>query len=130
MTRRPDNAHLPRHRQSMTYSNPFLEAASRVSNTYGNACAEWQQEMARFISNRLKSDADAGLRMLSCHTWNDATEIQQEWAATVLNDYFDEANRLAELSSTMSSNFFQPFVHAMTGTRDGKDGAKGGSANS
>lgn len=80
-------------------NRPFLDAC-------GRACRNWQQEVSRFVAARLECDGELGRRLLGCGTWNEAVMLQQEWAGRAVQDYLEEANRLASLASTMNAELW------------------------
>ena len=108
------HTHHPRasHREPAPLSRawtggPALETFTSMGEPCGRACAAWQQEVLRFATERLRKDSDTGWRLASCQNWADAAKVQQEWAQTTVEDYFAEANRLAQLASTLGTDLFR-----------------------
>ena len=81
-------------------SNPVLSAWGEAGTSYLKACAAWQQEMSRFLGTRVEADVTAQKSLASCRSLADAAKLQQEWAATTVNDYFNEIGRLVEIVSS------------------------------
>lgn len=80
-------------------SNPMLAAWSEAGSSYLKVCAAWQQEMSRFIGARVEADVSAQKSLAACRNLADAAKLQQDWAATTVNDYFNEVGRLVEIAS-------------------------------
>jgi hypothetical protein len=80
-------------------SNPMFAAWNEAGSAYLKACAAWQQEMSRFIGARVEADVTAQKSLAGCRNLADAAKLQQEWAASTVNDYFNEMGRLAEIAS-------------------------------
>ncbi len=59
--------------------------------------AECQQEVGRFVSDRLAKDGEAMRQALSCRDWTVALDIQARWVEETLRDYNAEMSKLAGL---------------------------------
>lgn len=81
-----------------------MEAFARAGEACNKACLAWQEELVRFTTARAQSDSELGQKLVACRNWADAAKLQQEWAASMAQDYFDEANRLAQLASKFSAD--------------------------
>lgn len=100
--------------QASTTSMPFpwmtppsgfgLDAFTRIGEACNKACLAWQEEVVRFMNARAQSDTQVGQKLVACKNWGDAVKLQQDWAASMAQDYFDEANRLFGLASTFGTN--------------------------
>jgi hypothetical protein len=80
-------------------SNPMMAAWGEAGVSYLKTCAAWQQEMSRFLGARVEADVTVQKSLASCRSLADAAKLQQEWAATTVNDYFNEIGRLVEIAS-------------------------------
>jgi hypothetical protein len=80
------------------WANP-LGAWGEAGSTYLKACAAWQQELSRFFGARIEADIAAQRSLAECRNLADAAKLQQEWAATAVNDYVNEAGRMIEILS-------------------------------
>ena len=76
------------------FSGAASDSLTRAGEACNKACLDWQQEMARFATARWESDGQFGQKLLSCQNWADVAKVQQEWAAALARDYFNEATRL------------------------------------
>jgi len=90
------------------FSNPLFDIFTAASENYARACQAWQQEIVRFTVNRFQNDSVYGQKLATCQNWTDAAQIQQEWAASMAQDFMDEGNRLAQLASTLGAELVQP----------------------
>ena len=84
-------------------------------DTFTNACragfsgwASMHSEVAGFMAKRMKHDADLGISLARCESWEDAVTLQQNWARETAEEYVEEANRLMELSSKLASEHWKP----------------------
>jgi len=99
--------------QTSTTTTPFpwmtapsgfgLEAFTRIGEACNKARA-WQEEIVRFMNARAQTDTQVAQKLVACRNWADAVKLQQDWAASMTQDYFDEANRLARLASTFGTD--------------------------
>jgi hypothetical protein len=64
------------------------------AETWWSTVTEYQQEVGRFISDRLNKDGEAVRRTLACGNWTDAVGIQARWVEEALRDYNAEISRL------------------------------------
>ena len=92
-------------RRSAPVISPF-PAADQLNGTMldamtcaGENCAAWSGEVVRFVSERLRRDAELGLELMTCHNWTEAAKLQQDWLATATQDYLEEGSRLLGIAS-------------------------------
>lgn len=78
---------------------PFFEALIHTGQAYAAACLEWQQEVLRFAGSRLQWDGKVGEALAKCRTPSEVVEVQRDWAMSTAQEYFDEANRLAQIAT-------------------------------
>jgi hypothetical protein len=64
--------------------------------------------MARFMTERLRSDADYGTALATCKSVAEATEMQQAWMRKATEDYVAEAQKLGEMGREMMSTGVKP----------------------
>lgn len=83
------------------FQGPLVEAASQAFVRYVEGVAELNQEMSRFVAERLRYDAEFGHALTGCHSVAEATEMQQEWIRKAAEDYAGEARKLGEIGQRM-----------------------------
>jgi hypothetical protein len=88
---------------SLFTANPMFAMFGQAGEAYARACQVWQQEMIRTAVARFESNSAFGQRLAQCQSWQEATQVQQEWAAAVTQDFMQEATRMGELASTLGS---------------------------
>jgi len=69
------------------------------AETWASTMAEYQQEVGRFISDRLNKDGEAIRRTLASGNWTDAVGIQAQWVEEAVRDYNAEMSKLSGLYS-------------------------------
>jgi hypothetical protein len=69
---------------------------------YFEACASWQQEMARFIELRVMGNRRTLRALMSSRDIAGAMKAQQDWGLQAATDYTTEATRLARLLTSLS----------------------------
>jgi hypothetical protein len=67
------------------------------AETWWSTMAEYQQEVGRFISDRLNKDGEAVRLTLACGNWTDAIGIQARWVEEAMRDYNSEMSKLSGL---------------------------------
>ncbi len=80
-------------------NGPVLEALMHSGEAYAKACLAWQEEVCRFFGSRLQWDGRVSAALAKCRTLTELAEIQQDWAKTAAQDYFDEVGRLTQIAS-------------------------------
>lgn len=94
-------------KQAATFSafqGPFVEATSQVFGRYVEGIAELNQEMTRFVAERLRYDAEFGHALTGCGSLVQAAEMQQEWIKKAADDYMAEAQKLGEIGQKFVSD--------------------------
>lgn len=97
-------------KQAATFSavqGPFLEVTSQAFGRYVEGIAELNQEMTRFVAERLRYDAAFGHALTGCHSFVQAAEMQQEWMKKAADDYTAEARKLGEIGQKIVSDTTQ-----------------------
>ena len=61
------------------FQGPLVEATSQAFGRYVEGMAELNQEMTRFVAQRLRYDAEFGHALAGCGSFVQAAEMQQEW---------------------------------------------------
>lgn len=79
------------------FQGPILEATSHAFERYVEGVAEMNQEMTRFVAERLRYDAEFGHALAGCRSFAQAAEMQQEWVRRAAEDYMTEAKKLGEI---------------------------------
>ncbi len=88
---------------SLFSGNPMFAMFGQAGEAYARACQVWQQEMIRSAVTRFESNSVFAQRLGQCQSWQEATQVQQEWAAAVTQDFMAEATRMGQLASTLGS---------------------------
>ncbi|WPZ35430.1 phasin family protein [Thalassobaculum sp. OXR-137] len=83
---------------------PLVEATSQAFGRYVEGMAELNQEMTRFVAQRLRYDAEFGHALAGCGSFVQAAEMQQEWMKKAADDYMAEAKRLGEIGQKLVSD--------------------------
>lgn len=102
-------------KQAATFSafqGPLVEAASQVFGRYVEGMAELNQEMTRFVAERLRYDAEFGHALTGCHSFAKAAEMQQEWIKKAAEDYASEARKLGEIGQKIVADSTGPSSNA------------------
>ncbi|MDF1793486.1 MAG: phasin family protein [Thalassobaculaceae bacterium] len=97
-------------RQTATFSafhGPLLEATSLAVSRYVEGVAELNQEMTRFVAERLRYDAEFGHALTGCRSFVQAAEMQQEWVKKAADDYTAEAKKLGEIGQKIAADVAQ-----------------------
>ncbi len=89
----------------------FVEAFMHTGEAYAKACVEWQQEILRFMGSRLQWDGRVGEALAKCKTVSEIAEVQRDWAMSTAQEYFDEANRLAQLATRLVPSWMPSAAH-------------------
>jgi|GEM_PF-5999339 len=91
------------------FQGPIVEMASQAFGRYVDGVAVLNQEMTRFLTDRLRQDAEFGHALTGCQTFAEAADMQREWVRKAAEDYAAEAQRLGELGrDALSSGARQP----------------------
>ena len=101
----------------------FLNEASfkafmQASRLYADGMSVFGGEMLRFMSRRWQQDMEFGRSLTKCDEWNKIAAVQQDWAGKAVEDYLDEASRLAELASKVTMESWQPLYETATSAAD------------
>ncbi len=87
------------------------ELPSRVllngTGAWWSTMAEYQREMAQFVSDRLAKDGEAIKETLKCRNWADALAIQTKWFDETVRDYNAEVSKLTDLYTKTASSALQ-----------------------
>jgi hypothetical protein len=112
----------PLRRERSDFATPFdpfgvlnasaFDAAIRAGETYGKAWLAWQQELLKFISNRLVWDSRVSEALAGCKTPADVAEVQKDWLMTTAQDYFDETTRLFQFAWKLVPSVLPPLPTA------------------
>lgn len=91
------------------WTGPMMAAVGQAVQNCADACAEWQQEIARFSGARFDEDRRAQAALTSCRNFGDIMKIQQDWGAKAARDYFDETTRLVQVATKFAQAGMAPF---------------------
>ncbi|SDG11273.1 MULTISPECIES: phasin family protein [Thalassobaculum] len=89
------------------FQGPLVEATSQAFGRYVEGMAELNQEMTRFVAQRLRYDAEFGHALAGCGSFVQAAEMQQEWMKKAADDYMTEAKKLGEIGQKVVSDVTQ-----------------------
>jgi hypothetical protein len=92
------------------FNGPILAAAIRAGEAFSKLYLAWQEELARFAAIRFDSANETGRKLLMCRDWAEAAKVQQEWAASAVNEFFDEPSRLVQIASKIGDDSTPPAV--------------------
>lgn len=93
--------------------NPWgwaLMAAGDGLQACADACAEWQQEVARFADARLAENRKSWAAALETHDLAGLMQVQGEWGLKAATDYGNETMRLARIAMALSLTGTTPAV--------------------
>lgn len=88
----------------------MLASASDGFQACSEACAGWQQDIARFIERRAGENQRSLQALMSARDIGDVLKVQQAWALQAATDYTNEATRLTRLFTTLSLTGTTPEV--------------------
>jgi hypothetical protein len=75
-----------------------------------DACAAWQQEIARFVDLRLAEDRRSWQALMAASDMADVMKVQHDWGVQAAKDYAREAATLGRLATTLSLTGATPDV--------------------
>jgi len=87
--------------------NPLFAMFGPAGEAYARACQVWQQEMIRSAVARFESNSAFAQRLGQCQSWQEAADVQQQWATAVTQDFVAEANRMGQLATTLGNEISQ-----------------------
>ena len=93
-----------------TENGMAMDGFAKACSAYLTGWATINGEIAGFMAKRFAQDAELGNALVKCENWEQAVDLQQDWARTAAQDYADEASRLMELSSTLATEQWQPVL--------------------
>ena len=92
----------------MAMNGAAMETFSRCCQAYLTGVARMNSEIAGFMAKRLTHDAELSASLARCGSWEEAADLQRDWAREAAEEYAEEANRLVELASTVATEQWQP----------------------
>lgn len=90
------------------FNGTAMEISTQAFQAYANGLATLNAEIMGFVNKRLQHDADLGRALSKCQNWNQAVEVQQEWAQKASEEYLAEASKLMETASTVARENWEP----------------------
>ena len=87
----------------VTMNAMAIETFTKACQAYLNGWATLNGELAGFMAKRLNHDAELGSSLARCESWEEAAELQRDWARVTAEEYAAEASRLMELTSEMTA---------------------------
>jgi signal-transduction protein with cAMP-binding, CBS, and nucleotidyltransferase domain len=88
----------------------FMMEAADGCQAWVEACASWQQELARFTDRRLAENRRTWNAFVSSRDITGVMKAQQDWVTQAATDYTEEATRLTRLMTTLSLTGTTPDV--------------------
>jgi hypothetical protein len=74
------------------------------------ACVGWQQELAKFVDQRMAENRRSLAALMTARDIAGVMKVQQEWGLKAAADYTQEATRLTRLFTTLSLTGTTPAV--------------------
>lgn len=109
------------HRKSRTSTGPpqgtFVEHSPDIRNegeidkilpeatAWWSAWADYQHDLADFMSNRIAKDQDVVRSVLAVQSFSDMLQVQSRWMTEASQDYTAEALKLTALPSSSVTEF-------------------------
>ena len=87
-----------------------LISATDAMQACNEACAGWQQELARFADLRLAHNGRSWEALMATRDIPGFVKVQQEWGLQAATDYAREAARLTRLLTSLSLTGTTPDV--------------------
>ena len=94
------------------WNGPAMAALGHAGEAYAKTCLEWQQEIARFIGERLGEDRRAQQSLGKCRSFVDVAQVQQNWALTAAKAYAEETGNLTQIVSRCAQVGIAPLFGA------------------
>ena len=89
--------------------DPIADAGQALFND----ALRWQEEVARFMQERLKRNMECCESLLSCREPTEALEVQSRFASAMVEDYVTETHKLIDIAANISRDGFS-FVETST----------------
>ncbi len=83
------------------------EATRRLweqGQTFVDALAEWNSEVAQFVGHRISRNGDTFARLSKCQGFTDAFAIQTHWIQEATDDYSKEIQKLTEINGRITTH--------------------------
>ncbi len=94
------------------WNGPIMAVFGQAGEAYAKGCIEWQQELARFIGERLGEDQRAQQSFSKCRSFSDVANVQQSWALTAAKAYAEGASNLTQIMSRCAQQGITPLSDA------------------
>lgn len=82
--------------------NAVLSTCADCFEEWATVGAAWQSEFSQFAERRIKDNVATGLALLSARDPASAWQAQGAWGVRAVEDYAEEANRLARLITSVT----------------------------
>lgn len=79
--------------------NAMVESMMQASQAYMDGVLAASQETMNFANRRLDTDVKTCNKLVSCGSYEDVAQLQQQWLAGALEDYSREWSRMAVMFS-------------------------------
>jgi hypothetical protein len=78
------------------------------TETFAKALADWNTEIAHFVTKRISRSGEAVGRVTQCRSLPEVWEVEAQWLRGAFDDYFSEARKFMEANSRIISSFVEP----------------------
>jgi hypothetical protein len=85
-----------------SFNAPIIEMITHTSASCARALLTYQEELLRFTTCRLESDAALGRALAQSRDWLEANQLQQQWLTTAVAEYAKEAERLLKMTTELT----------------------------
>lgn len=79
----------------------------RASEAWIESARVWQQEVARFASDRLRKDSEATRQFQECRDWGGMAKLYQQWLASAAQDYAELLGHLGKTAAKLGGDMAQ-----------------------
>lgn len=103
--------------ESLPASNMWNSALSNCADCFEEwaaAGAAWQSEVSQFAERRLRDNVSTYLTLLSARDAASVWQVQSAWGVRAVEDYTQEANRLAQLATSVAVSGATPEAQQTT----------------
>ena len=92
----------------MAMNSVAIDTFARACQATFNGWAAINGELTGFMAKRLGHDADLSAALARCESWEQAADLQRDWARVVAEEYAEEASRLMELTTEVTTQQWRP----------------------
>ena len=78
-----------------------MASMTEMWTAYTESCSKLQQEMTRFVGERVECDAEAIQALAGCKDMASAVQVQLDWLNRSSQMYADELTRMSDIATRM-----------------------------